>query len=330
MENTIKNLIESSKGILAADESTNTIEKRLNTINLPSTEENRREYRELLFSTPEIEKYISGAILFEETLMQKTTDKVNFTDYLLERGITPGIKVDKGLVEEDGEKRTQGLGDLRQRLQEYKKWNPRFAKWRAVYEISQNTPTEKAMKKNADDLADYAKICQEEGIVPIVEPEVLMDGEHTIQKCYEVTENVLNKVFASLKEKGVNLKTIILKPNMVISGKTAKHKAGVEEVAEETLKALHTCVPQVVPSINFLSGGQAPEQATAHLNEMVAKDPHAPWSLSFSYGRALQEPALAAWEGRDENIEIAQNAFLKRAKLNSLATMGKYKKELEE
>lgn len=331
LKSTIKDMVVVGKGILAADESVKTATKRLASIGVESTEETRRQYRNLILTAHGMEKYICGVILFEETLHQKSNDGVLFPELLTKKGIVPGIKVDEGLADFNGsaEQYTKGLDGLGDRFEEYKKISSRFAKWRAVYSISENTPSEKLIQRNAQDLAKYAKICQEHGIVPIVEPEVLIDGTHSIDACYEATEKVLTAVFDALKKEDVTIELTILKPSMVISGKEASNRAGVDEVARKTIKCLKANVPAELPSINFLSGGQTPQEATAHLNRMHTLGEELPWYLSFSYARALQDPALKAWQGKDENIAIAQKAFLKRAKLNSLATMGKYKEEME-
>ena len=331
LKQTIKDMVVVGKGILAADESVKTATKRLASINAESTDETRRQYRNLMLTAPEIENYICGVILFEETLRQKSNSGVLFPKILAQRGIVPGIKVDDGLAnfENSDEQYTKGLEGLGERLEEYKKYGCRFAKWRAVYSISEATPTETTIKRNAQDLAKYAKICQEHNLVPIVEPEVLIDGTHSIDTCYKVTEKVLREVFAALKKENVMIDCAILKPSMVISGKEANNRADVDEVARKTVKCLRATVPAELPSINFLSGGQKPEEATAHLNRMHTLGENLSWYLSFSYARALQEPALKAWQGKDENIHKAQKAFLKRAKLNSLATMGEYKEDME-
>ena len=331
LKQTIKDMVAFGKGILAADESVNTATKRLASINVESTEETRRQYRNVMLTAPGIEKYICGVIMFEETLYQKTDSKVLFPKHLKDVGVLPGIKVDEGLADfnDKGEQYTKGLDGLGDRLEKYKKSGCRFTKWRAVYKISENTPSRELIEKNAEDLAKYAKICQQHGLVPVVEPEVLIDGTHSVQKCHEVTEIVLKTVFEALKKEDVALEFMILKPSMVISGKQAENRAGVDEVAKKTIEVLKKTVPEEVPSINFLSGGQGPEEATAHLNRMHTLGIKLPWYVSFSYARALQEPALKAWHGRDENLEKAQRAFLKRARLNSLATMGKYKEEME-
>ena len=328
---TIKEMVVVGKGILAADESAKTAAKRLASINVESTEETRRQYRNLMLTTPEIEKYICGVILFEETLHQKSTSGILFPKLLAQRGIVPGIKVDEGLenFENSNEQYTKGLEGLGERLEKFKKSGTRFAKWRAVYTISETTPTEMTIKRNASDLAKYAAICQQHGMVPIVEPEVLIDGTHSIETCYKVTEKVLREVFAALKKENVMINYTILKPSMVISGKEADNRADVDEVARQTIKVLKATVPNELPSINFLSGGQKPQEATAHLNRMHTLNEKMPWYVSFSYARALQDPALKAWQGKDENIKAGQQAFLKRAKLNSFATVGKYTEDME-
>ncbi|MCH8067316.1 MAG: fructose-bisphosphate aldolase class I [Nanoarchaeota archaeon] len=331
LKQAIKDIVVVGKGILAADESVKTATKRLASLNVESTEETRRQYRNLILTAPGIEKYICGVILFEETLKQKTDSGVLFPEHLAEVGVVPGIKVDQGLEDFNGtqEQYTKGLDGLGDRLEEYKKSGCRFTKWRAVYSISETTPSDTIIKKNAEDLAKYAKICQEHGFVPIVEPEVLIDGTHSIDKCREVTEKVLKAVFDSLKEENVAIDLAILKPSMVISGKQAENRAGVEEVAKRTVEALKKIVPQELPSINFLSGGQSPEEATAHLNAMHKLGEDLPWYVSFSYARALQGPALKAWQGKQENLALGQEAFINRARLNSLATKGEYLGEME-
>jgi len=331
LKSTIKDMVVVGKGILAADESVKTATKRLASIGTESTEETRRQYRNLILTAPGIEKYICGVILFEETLTQKTDKGISFPEHLAKVGVVPGIKVDEGLAEFEGsvEQYTKGLDGLGSRLEKYKKFGCRFAKWRAVYHITEDTPTEMAIKRNAEDLAKYAKICQEHGIVPIVEPEVLIDGTHSIDTCYKVTEKVLKEVFAALKKENVMINYTILKPSMVISGKEASNRADVDEVAGKTIKCLKATVPAELPSINFLSGGQTPQEATAHLNMMHTLGENLPWYVSFSYARALQDPALKTWRGKKENFDAGQRAFIKRAKLNSLATMGKYEESME-
>lgn len=328
---TIKELVVPGKGILAADESTATITKRFESIKVESTEENRRLYRELLFTTPSIEQYICGVILYEETLNQKTKDGTPFPAYLQKQGIVPGIKVDKGIIplsNSPQENITQGLDGLGERLKNYKALGARFAKWRAVIPVTNTLPSAYGLHANAEALARYASICQAEGIVPIVEPEVLMDGDHSIERCAEVTEKALYKVFRALHRNKVALEYIILKPNMVVPGLKHQPQASVQEVAKATLAVLRRTVPAAVPSINFLSGGQSDEVATAHLNEMN-KIGNNPWYLSFSYGRALQAPALKTWVGQQQNLNSAQEALLKRAKLNGSATTGQYSQNLE-
>lgn len=336
LKKTMQQIVERGRGILAADESLNTIGKRFTGIQVENTEENRKAYRELLFSTKDLGDFICAVILFEETLMQKAKDGRTFPEILESQGILPGIKVDKGLVplislsnSRDEEKVTQGLDGLAERLVKYKKLGARFAKWRAVFDIDDHRPSMLAIKTNAELLARYAAICQSQGIVPIVEPELLMDGSHTIERCESATEHVLHSVFHALHRHHVQLELMILKPSMVISGKQCSKQASSDEIAQATLRVLLRTVPAAVPSINFLSGGQSAEFATANLNAMNAQYPHAPWNLSFSYGRALQEPALEAWHGRPENVLKAQEALYKRAKLNSIACQGKYKADLE-
>ena len=321
------------KGILAADESTSTIAKRLAAINVESTLENRRRYRELLVTTPGIDQFLHGVIMYEETLTQSTADGKRFTDVLLEQGILPGIKVDLGLVNlalSDQEKVTQGLDGLPERMAAYREAGAYFAKWRAVYNITNEKPSEQAILTNAEMLARYAAICQEAQIVPIVEPEVLIDGDHTIERCYEVTDRVLQAVFAALARHNVALEHIILKPSMVIAGQACAEQASVEQVAQMTLRVLEANVPSSVPTINFLSGGQTDEQATENLQAMNAiKTPSQSWEVSYSYGRALQAACLQAWQGKEENRAQAQQALYKRLKLNSAAAMGQYNAAME-
>jgi fructose-bisphosphate aldolase, class I len=320
------------KGILAADESTGTITKRFDTIGVESTEENRRRYRELLFTTPGVGEFLYGAILYEETLYQSTADGKRFTDLLLEQGILPGIKVDLGLIPlalANGEKATQGLDGLPERLIKYRENGAYFAKWRAVYNISATWPSAQAIETNAELLARYAAICQEQDIVPIVEPEVLINGDHSIERCYEVTNAVQQAVFAALERHNVKLEHMILKPSMVITGNKASVQATTEQVAQMTVKVLQANVPASVPTIDFLSGGQSDVQATVNLQAMNATAGEKSWQLSFSYGRALQAPCLAAWQGLDENKEAAQKALYKRCKLNSAASLGQYNSAME-
>lgn len=331
LESIARSLVTKGKGILAADESFPTIQKRFDQIDVVSTEETRRSYRELLFTTPGIEEFISGVILFDETIRQTTHDNMPFVELLHQKGIVPGIKVDIGTMALDGfpgEKITKGLDNLSERLAEYRELGASFAKWRAVIIIGDQIPSGFCISANAHALARYAALCQEAGIVPIVEPEVLMDGDHDIQKCEEVTISVLEHVYFELAKHSVLLEGVLLKPNMVIPGKECSRQASVSEVAEATLRCLRRAVPIAVPGIVFLSGGQSPELATLHLNAMNAMGDH-PWELSFSYGRALQQPALKAWKGRAENYKIAQEALYHRAKCNSAARFGKYSKEME-
>jgi fructose-bisphosphate aldolase class I len=320
-----------NKGILAADESTSTIKKRFDSIKLESTEEHRRAYREMLFTAPGVSDYISGVILYDETLRQKSRDGVPFPELLAKKGVIPGIKVDTGakpLAGFKGETITEGLDGLRERLVEYHKLGARFAKWRAVIDIGEGIPTSFAIQANAHALARYAALCQENDIVPIVEPEVLMDGGHSIERCEDVTSTVLQTVFNQLSEHRVMLEGIVLKPNMIISGKKASNRAGPEQVAEATLRVLKRHVPPAVPGIAFLSGGQSSAEATLHLSLMNKSGP-LPWSLTFSYGRALQDDALKAWGGQAANFIAGQKQMAKRAKLNSLATTGAYASAME-
>lgn len=324
-------IVAAGKGILAADESGGTIEKRFKSIGVPSTEENRLFYREMLFTTAGAADFVSGVILFDETLRQKSSSGKPIPELLSEQGIFPGIKVDKGakdLSGHPGEKVTEGLDGLRERCIEYAKLGARFTKWRAVITIGEGIPTAFCIDANAHALARFAALSQEAGLVPIVEPEVLMDGDHSIQRCEEVTERTLNRVYAALQAHGVNLEGTLLKPNMVLSGKSCSTQAGVDEVAQATVRCLRRTVPAAVPGIVFLSGGQSDELATAHLNAMNAIGEN-PWQLSFSYGRALQAPALKAWGGDAANKPGAQKAYLHRARCNSAARSGSYTEEME-
>ena len=327
-------MVEKGRGILAADESTPTCTKRFDSIGVDSTEANRNAYRDMLFTTPDMEEFISGVILFDETLRQSTLkDGTPFPEYLTNLNVIPGIKVDKGahnLPGTEGEKVTEGLDGLDARLKEYYELGARFAKWRAVITINESEPSSTCVAANAHALARYAALCQENGIVPIVEPEILMDGSHTIEDSFIVTEEVLHSVFYELYGQNVLLEGMILKPNMVLSGYKCSEQASVDEVAEMTVTVLKRCVPSAVPGIAFLSGGQSNEDATAHLNSMnKILDNNSPWNLTYSYGRALQTPALDAWRGKEENVPAAQDAFYKRAKLNSLATKGDYSADME-
>lgn len=324
---TVAELTAAGKGILAADESTGTIAKRLKTVNVGNTEQARREYRELLFSTPGLGKFISGVILFDETIKQKNAVGVPLPELLKVQGIVPGIKVDKGTVllsEFPGETVTQGLDDLALRLNEYKKLGARFAKWRAVIPIGAGIPTPQAIANNAYALARYAAICQEQDVVPIVEPEVLMDGDHTLARSARVTEDVLHAVFHALHQQRVALEYMILKPNMVEPGRACPVSATPEQVAQATLSCLRRTVPAAVPGINFLSGGQSEATATARLQALNRPNEKPPWVLSFSFGRALQVSVLEAWRGDAANKSTAQQELYLRARLNSAATQGKY------
>ncbi len=331
LQATVDAVVQKGKGILAADESSPTIAKRFKAIGVESTEENRRSYRSLILSTPRLSEFISGVILFEETLGQHADNGMPLSELVAQHGIVPGIKVDKGkfaLANAPGDEITEGLDGLAQRLEGYKNQGARFAKWRDVYNISNATPSQLAIEANAEVLARYAAICQAQGIVPIVEPEVLIDGDHSIDRCAEVTETVLHEVFHALHRHHVVPEHMLLKPNMVIPGKAHSHKASPEEVAAQTIRILRRTVPAAVPCINFLSGGQTPQEATANLNAMNCLVPQ-PWELSFSYGRALQEPALQAWKGDATNAENTQAALYRRAMLNGAARSGKYSPEME-
>ncbi len=325
-------IVAKQKGVLAADESSPTIKKRFDAIQVESTEVNRRRYREILFTADGIERYVGGIILFDETLRQSTRDGVPFAKLLADRGIVPGIKVDKGakpLALFPGNKVTEGLDGLRERLAEYKELGAQFTKWRAVIEINEHgIPSPYGLHANAHALARYAALCQEVDLVPIVEPEVLMDGAHDIERCEVVTARALQAVFAELDAHRVQLEGMLLKPNMVIAGKKCPRQASVQEVAEATLRCLRRYVPAAVPGIVFLSGGQSAEDATDHLNAMNRMGPQ-PWQLSFSYGRALQAPVLAAWRGQESHAAAAQQALLKRCHLNGLARDGKYERAME-
>lgn len=335
LEDIAARMLAPGKGILAADESTGTIKKRFDQIGLPSTEDNRRDYREMLFRADEAMKnHISGVILFDETLRQKAKDGTPLVEIIAATGAVPGIKVDKGakpLPFQSGETVTEGLDGLRERLEEYYKLGARFAKWRAVVDIGPGRPSHNCINANAHALARYAALCQEANIVPIVEPEVLMDGpvaSHDIDTCYQVTEWTLKTVFQELYFARVNLEGMVLKPNMVIPGKNSAKAASAEEVAERTVKVLKACVPSAVPGIAFLSGGQSDEQATEHLSLMNAIG-DLPWRLTFSYGRALQAAAIKTWGGKPENVAAAQRAFLHRARMNGLAATGAWNREAE-
>ena len=328
---TARGLVAKGRGILAADESSGTIKRRFDSIKLESTEENRRAYREMLFTAPGAQEYISGVIMYDETVRQKTKDGVPFPTYLSQHGMLPGIKVDLGakpLAGFPGETITEGLDGLRERFSEYHKLGAKFAKWRAVIDIGSGIPSLYAIDANAEALARYATLCQEAGIVPIVEPEVLMDGDHTLARCEEVTNLVLDRVFSHLFAARVFLEGMVLKPNMVVPGKKSSQKASPEQVAEATVRTLKRQVPSAVPGIAFLSGGQGPVEATLHLSLINAAGP-LPWTLTFSYGRALQEDALSAWGGKTAGFSGGQQALFIRAKLNGLAATGTYKSSME-
>ena len=331
LQSTAQALVAEGKGILAADESTGTIKKRLESIGVESTEETRRAYRELLFTTEGAEEFISGVILYDETIRQSASDGTPFPKLLESRGIIPGIKVDTGakpLALTDGETITEGLDGLRDRLEEYRELGARFAKWRATYSLAADKPSEYCVWTNAHALARYAALCQEAGLVPIVEPEVLQDGTHTIAESRKATGRVLQAVYTELHDQRLDFRGTLLKPNMVLSGYDASDRASADEVADVTLECFYKHVPAAVPGIVFLSGGQSDEDATAHLNAINARGLH-PWQLSFSYGRALQAPALKAWGGKEENVEAAQRAYYHRAKMNSAARTGMYAPEME-
>jgi fructose-bisphosphate aldolase, class I len=324
-------MVARGKGVLAADESSGTCETRFKTIDTPCTEENRRAYRGLLFTTPGAEQFISGVILYDETTRQKTNDGVLFPDYLAGKGILPGIKVDAGaknLALCPGEKVTEGLDGLRERLAAYFKQGARFAKWRAVITIGDGIPSHACLYANAHALARYAALCQEASIVPMIEPEVLLDGGHTIERCEEVTEATLRATYAALAAHNVSFEHTILKSSMVVSGKNCPRQAGVDEVAERTVRVLKRTVPAAQPGVVFLSGGQSDVAATAHLNAMASMK-GLPWPLTFSYSRALQNPALNTWKGQAANTAAAQRAFHHRAQMNGLAAQGKWKADLE-
>ncbi len=331
MTETARAMVATGKGLLAADESAGTCKKRFDSVNVESTEENRRAYRELLFTTPGLPEYVSGVILFDETLRQKTKDGVNFAEYLKKNGIIPGIKVDAGAQDmalHPGEKVTEGLDKLAARMKEYFGMGARFAKWRSVITIGQGIPSTACIKANSHALTRYAAICQEASIVPIVEPEVLLDGDHTVERCEEVTEATLATLFHELERHGVSLEHVILKASMVVSGKDNARQAGVQEVAERTLRVLRRTVPAALPGVVFLSGGQTDEHATAHLDAMN-RTGGVPWPLTFSYSRALQAVALKTWRGQAANVAAAQKAFHHRARMNGLAAKGQWNANLE-
>jgi fructose-bisphosphate aldolase class I len=331
MRDTALALIAPGKGILAADESFGTIERRFHAVGVESTEERRRAYREMLFRTAGVSEFISGVILFDETIHQSTTDNTPFPEFLRQQGIIPGIKVDTGtkpMAGHPGETITEGLDGLRARLAKYEDLGARFAKWRATISIGDGMPTLANIGANAHALGRYAALCQEAKLVPIVEPEVLMDGNHAIGRCFRTTLDTLNTVYAALREQGVALAETLLKPNMVVPGKSSGQQLSLDEVAEATLSCLYDAVPAAVPGIVFLSGGQSDVEATARLDAMNRLGPH-PWELSFSYGRALQASSLIVWAGDDRNYDAGQAAFLHRARLNSAARSGSYEPAME-
>ena len=332
LENTANAMVADGKGILAIDESSATVQKRFDSIDVQCTEESRRAYRELLITCPGIGESITGFILFDETIRQSTTDGTRFADALVAQGVMPGIKVDKGakdLAGHCGEKVTEGLDGLRERLAEYVELGARFAKWRSVITIGEGIPSRSCIMANAHGLARYAALCQEAGLVPMVEPEVLLDGDHTIETCFEASEATLRCLFGELSGQGVRLEGTILKASMVLSGKDSASRAGVDQVASRTISCLKRSVPAALPGVVFLSGGQTPQEATVHLNAMNALGEKLPWKLSFSYSRALQEPALQAWMGQARNGAAAQKALYHRAKLNGAAALGRYGEEME-
>jgi fructose-bisphosphate aldolase, class I len=332
LESVAASLVADGKGILAADESIATLTRRFDTVGIKSTEQSRRAYREMLFTTSGAAEFISGAILYDETIRQKSSGGTPLADVLSSQGLVPGIKVDTGAEPLAGfpeETVTEGLDGLRDRLLEYHGIGARFAKWRAVIRITETLPSQACVSANAHALARYAALCQEQRLVPIVEPEVLMDGAHTIQRCEEVTGRVLQVVFQALFEQGVSLESMLLKPSMVIAGKDCSRQASVQDVATATLRCLRRHVPAAVPGIVFLSGGQKDKLATAHLNAINRLPGPKPWKLSFSYGRALQDAAMEAWHGRDENVKAGQQAFHHRARCNGAATRGEYSDRME-
>ena len=332
LENSARLLVAGGKGILAADETPGTLTRRLDALQIESTPDSRRAYREMFFTTPGVAEFISGVIMQDETIRQRNSKGTPLADVLAQQGILPGIKVDNGaksLAGSPGENITEGLDGLRDRLKEYREMGARFAKWRAVIAVSDTLPSATCVHVNAHALARYAALCQEQGVVPIVEPEVLMDGSHSIERCEEVTGNVLHAVFNALFDQRVSLEGMLLKPNMVISGKQCAKQASVKEVALATLRSLSRHVPAAVPGIVFLSGGQSHLVATEHLSAINQLEKQKPWRLSFSYGRALQDEALKAWQGKNENLKAGQRAFYHRAKCDSAAALGKYTRAME-
>lgn len=332
LQATAKAMVVKGKGILAMDESTGTCNKRFKKVGIEETVENHRAYRDLLVTTPGLSNHISAAILFDETIRQTTLSGIPFPQYIEKQGIIPGIKVDAGakdLAGHPGEKVTEGLDGLRERFVEYKKMGARFAKWRAVITIGPGIPTHACIQANAHALARYAALAQEADLVPIVEPEVLIDGDHTLERCYEATRATLRRVFSELAMQGVAFEGMILKASMVISGKSCPRQASIEDVARETVRGLQNTVPPAIAGIAFLSGGQGTEQATAHLNAMNRLYPNLPWPLTFSYARALQQPALETWRGKPGNVAAAQRLLLHRARLNGAAMLGQYSERME-
>ena len=332
LESTACGLVAGTKGILAADETVPTVTRRLDALKIESTPDSRRDYRQMFFTTPGIAEFISGVILQDETIRQRSSNGTPLAEVLAQQGIMPGIKVDNGakpLAGSPGENITEGLDGLRDRLKEYREMGARFAKWRAVIAVSDTLPSAPCVQTNAHALARYAALCQEQGVVPIVEPEVLMDGSHTIERCEEVTSSVLHAVFNALFDQDVSLEGMLLKPNMVISGMKCNEQASVEEVARATVRCLNRHVPAAVPGIVFLSGGQNHLAATEHLSAINQLDGPKPWRLSFSYGRALQDEALKAWRGKNENLQAAQQAFFHRARCDSAAAQGQYTAAME-
>ena len=331
LHETALEMVAPGKGILAADESTGTCTKRFEQVGIESTDESRRNWRQLLVTAPGASDYISGVILYDETIRQQSSDGTPFPEMVKKAGIIPGIKVDTGakpLANVDGEKVTEGLDGLRDRIEEYVDMGARFAKWRAVITIGDGIPSRYCIRTNAQGLARYAALCQEGGLVPIVEPEVLIDGDHTIERCFDVTETTLRTVFAELAEQRVLLEGMILKPNMVIAGKECPEQSTPDQVAEETIRCLRRAVPAAVPGVAFLSGGQSPEQATLHLSLMNQMGPQ-PWQVGFSYARALQGPPMEAWKGDQSNVEEAQKLFAFRARMAAAARKGEYNEDME-
>src|SRR5271166_1775262 len=332
LESVARTLVSDGKGILAADETIPTLTRRFDTVGIKSTEQSRRTYREMLFTSPGAAEFISGVIMYDETIRQKSSRGAPLVEALTAQSIAPGIKVDAGakpLAGSPGETVTEGLDGLRDRLSDYRAMGSRFAKWRAVIRVTEALPSSACMAANTHALGRYAALCQEQGLVPIVEPEVLMDGSHTIERCEAVTGNILQAVFCALFEQRVTLEAMLLKPNMVLPGKECGRQASVEEVATATLRCLRRHVPAAVPGIVFLSGGQSARLATAHLNAINRLPDAKPWKISFSYGRALQDPALETWHGRDENLAAGQEALYRRARCNGAASLGRYTDEME-